>query len=107
MTGHDRDRACPETSTAETALDEALRRSFWQRLHHDALPPMLALQIAAGAIGTLYRQLAEAHRGPGGCACGWEPDPDGDLIILEARLASAIIQSARHDLARMPAAGRA
>ena len=105
MTGVRSQRMCDEA--AEAALDEALRRAFWQSLHRGALPPMLALEVAARAVGALYRQMADGHEGPGGCACGWEPDPDGDLIVLEANLAAALLQPPSADLARMEPLGRA
>ncbi|NEU14200.1 hypothetical protein G3T14_18995 [Methylobacterium sp. BTF04] len=99
--------ACTETCTAEDALDEALRRAFWQSLNRTPLPAMHALEVAARTIGTLYRQVAQAHEGPNGCRCGWEPDPDCDLIVLEANLAAALLQPPQSDLARMQPAGRA
>ena len=107
MTGLEPQRICAETAAAEAALEEALRRAFWQSLHRGPLPPMRALQMAAQVVGTLYRQMADGHEGPAACACGWEPEPDGDLIVLEANLAAAILQPPGRDLARMVAAGRA
>jgi hypothetical protein len=92
---------------AAAALDEALRRAFWQSLNREALPPMLALQAAARAVGTLYRQMADGHDGPGGCPCGWKPDPDADLVALEACLAATLLQPPGGDLARMEPLGRA
>ena len=68
---------------------------------------MQALEVAARALGVLYRQMADGHDGPGGCACGWEPDPDGDLIVLEANLAAALLHPPSADLARMEPLGRA
>lgn len=105
MTGVRSQRMCDEE--AEASLDEALQRAFWQSLHRGALPPMQALQVAARALGALYRQMADGHEGPGGCACGWVPDPDGDLIVLEANLAAALLQPPSADLARMEPLGRA
>lgn len=98
---------CPETVSAEDALSEALRRAFWQGLNRAPMPPMQALETAARTLGALYRQIAQAHEGPGGCGCGWEPDPDCDLIVLEANLAAALLHPPAPDLFRMPAAGSA
>ena len=67
MTGASSRRMCDEEA-AEAVLDEALRRAFWQSLHHGPLPPMLALKVAARAVGALYRQMADGHEGPGRCA---------------------------------------
>jgi hypothetical protein len=68
---------------------------------------MQALEVAARTLGVLYRQIAQAHEGPGGCGCGWEPDPDCDLIVLEANLAAALLQPPQADLIHMPVAGSA
>ncbi|MCJ2034078.1 hypothetical protein MKK54_07615 [Methylobacterium sp. J-068] len=99
--------ACAEIQSPEGHLDEALRRAFWQSLHRAPLPAMSALEVAARVVGALYRQVAQAHEGPNGCRCGWEPDPDCDLIVLEANLAAALLQPPEPDLARMVALGRA
>lgn len=99
--------SCHETSSPEGQLDEALRRAFWQSLNRAPLPAMAALEVAARVVGSLYRQVAQAHEGPNGCRCGWEPDPDCDLIVLEANLAAALMQPPEPDLARMVALGRA
>ncbi|KQP61658.1 hypothetical protein ASG40_04270 [Methylobacterium sp. Leaf399] len=100
-------RPCAAAAATRADLDEAIRRAFWTVLHRGPLPPMDALQVAARTIGTLYRQMAQAHDGPGGCACGWEPDPDGDLVVLEAQLAAALLQPPSQDLAQMATMGQA
>jgi hypothetical protein len=99
--------SCAEVRSPEDHLDEALRRAFWQSLNRAPLPAMSALEVAARVVGALYRQVAEAHEGANGCRCGWEPDPDCDLIVLEANLAAALMQPPQPDLARMVALGRA
>jgi hypothetical protein len=99
--------ACAEAASAEDTMDESLRRAFWQSLNRAPLPAMQALETAARTLGALYRQVARAHEQPGGCGCGWEPDPDCDLIVLEANLAAALLHPPQPDLLRMPAAGSA
>jgi hypothetical protein len=99
--------ACAEPASPEAHLDEALRRAFWQSLNRAPLPALAALEVAARVVGALYRQVAQAHEGPQGCRCGWEPDPDCDLIVLEANLAAALMQPPEPDLARMMPLGRA
>ena len=97
---------CDETC-GQAAIEQALARAFWQVLDGQGLSVMAALEAAARTIGGLYGQIAAAH-GPGTkCACGWVPDPDADLIVLEAHLAAALLQPGAPDLARMEAAGRA
>nr|WP_310345521.1 hypothetical protein [Methylobacterium sp. BE186] len=99
---------CAEEERRLAKLEQALLRTFWQSLGNDPLPPMAALEAAARVVGTLYAQVARAHEEPNGCRCGWEPDADSDLIVLEANLAAALLAPERvPDLARMPAAGRA
>lgn len=100
-------RPCIEPPKEGSELDEALRRAFWTSLHRQPLPALRALTVAARTIGMLYRQIAEAHDGPGGCNCGWEPDPDSDLIVLEANLAAALLKPPEADLAFMATLGRA
>ena len=99
--------ACAEPASPEAHLDEALRRAFWQSLNRAPLPALSALEVAARVVGALYRQVAQVHEGPQGCRCGWEPDPDCDLIVLEANLAAALMQPPEPDLARMIPLGRA
>ena len=90
-----------------TALEQALVCAFWQSVQREPMPVMAALEAAARTVGALYRQAALAH-GPGGaCGCGWRPDPEADLIVLEAMLAAALKEAPRRDLAAMAVAGSA
>lgn len=93
-------------------LEQALTRAFWQAMHGQPMPVMAALEAAARTVGALYRQAAAAHGpAPTGshprCGCGWHPDPDADLVVLEAMLAAAALQPPVEDLAGMAVAGRA
>lgn len=99
----------PDTAErhAQGAMEQALTRAFWQVLQREPMHVMAALEAAARTVGTLYRQAAAAHGPEGHCTCGWEPDPDADLIVLEAMLAAALSRPARTDLAEMMPAGRA
>ncbi|TXM67428.1 MULTISPECIES: hypothetical protein [unclassified Methylobacterium] len=97
---------CDETR-GQAAIEQALARAFWQALDGQGLPVMAALEAASRTVGALYGQIAAAHGAGTTCACGWVPDPDGDLIVLEAHLAAAILQPRAPDLARMEAAGSA
>ena len=97
---------CDE-ARGQAAIAQALMRAFWQALDGQGLSAMAALEAAARTVGALYGQIAAAH-GPGAtCSCGWVPDPDGDLIMLEAHLAAALLQPRAPDLVRMEAAGTA
>ncbi len=63
---------------------------------------MAALEAAARTVGSLYRQIASLHGPSPRCGCGWQPEPDEDLIRLEAMLAAALIERSRPRLADLP-----
>lgn len=92
---------------SQASLERALACAFWRAVNQEPMPVMAALEAAARAVGLLYRQAAAAHGPNGCCGCGWEPDPESDLIVLEAMLAAAAQDAPRHDLEKMPVAGRA
>lgn len=91
----------------QAAIEEAMTRAFWAGLDGQSLSVMAALEAAARTVGLLYARIAAAHGPDATCTCGWEPDPETDLIVLEAHLAAALMRPAAPDLARMEAAGRA
>lgn len=92
---------------AQGMLERALTVAFWQALQREPMHVMAALEAAARTVGTLYRQVAAAHGPDGHCACGWEPDLETDLIVLEAMLAAALAHPPRRELADMVPVGRA
>lgn len=101
-------RSAADESKAQTALERALTVAFWQAIQHRPMAAMAALECAARTVGALYRQVAAAHGPHGTCPCGWEPDPEADLIVLEAMLAAGLTHPpAAADLANMVPAGRA
>ncbi|AWB24596.1 hypothetical protein DA075_00610 [Methylobacterium currus] len=91
----------------QDALEQALTLAFWEALERGPMPPMAALEAAARTVGTLYRQIASLHGPAPRCGCGWQPEPDEDLIRLEAMLAAALIERNRPRLADLPVQGRA
>ncbi|MCF4128413.1 hypothetical protein [Methylobacterium sp. SyP6R] len=112
MTLHHHQRRLAEAeaqteSRRQAALEQALTLAFWDALERGPLPPMAALEAAARTVGTLYRQIASLHGPAPRCGCGWQPEPDEDLIRLEAMLAAALIERPRPSLADLPVAGRA
>ena len=100
-------RPSPAERAQACSLEQALTRAFWRAVQQQPMPVMDALEAAARAVGALYRQAAAAHGPSGSCGCGWQPDPEADLIVLEAMLAAAMKEKPRHDLAAMEVAGRA
>ncbi|TGE02522.1 hypothetical protein [Methylobacterium nonmethylotrophicum] len=108
MMMHQRERLRAEAEArGQSALEHALTAAFWEALERGPLPPMAALEAAARTVGTLYRQIASLHGPAPRCGCGWQPEPDEDLIRLEAMLAAALIERPRPALADLPVAGRA
>ncbi|AWN49969.1 hypothetical protein DK419_10130 [Methylobacterium terrae] len=105
---HRRERLRAEAEAqGQDALERALTLAFWDALERGPLPPMAALEAAARTVGTLYRQIASLHGPAPRCGCGWTPEPDEDLIRLEAMLAAALIERPRPMLADLPVQGRA
>lgn len=92
----------------QAVLERALTCAFWRAVQQEPMPVMAALEAAARAVGALYRQAAATHGPAGCCGCGWQPDPEADLIVLEAMLAAAAKpEPPRVDLAAMRPVGRA
>ncbi|SFV15624.1 hypothetical protein SAMN02799631_06169 [Methylobacterium sp. 174MFSha1.1] len=108
MTPHQGERLREDAEArGQAALEQALTLAFWDALERGPLPPMAALEAAARTVGTLYRQIASLHGPTPRCGCGWQPEPDEDLIRLEAMLAAALIERSRPSLADLPVQGRA
>ena len=113
--GTPRRTGAPTEGPEGAGLERALAQAFWRAVSAEPMPIMAALEAAARTVGDLYRQAARAHRPEGGCGCGWQPEPDADLIVLEAMLAAALLRPEadegcgreRRDLAAMTVAGRA
>ena len=52
------------------------------------LSPLEALECMAAALGSLYREVADAHIDPQGCHCGWQPHAVLDMVALEQAMAA-------------------
>ena len=92
-------------SEASAQMEQSIRHAFCTALHVSGLQPMAVLQRAAQALGAIYREAAAAHRGPGGCPCGWHPDAMVDLEALQHALAAAAAEG-RIDLRHAVPIGR-
>jgi hypothetical protein len=79
-----------ETIAALDQLKRSVRMAFCGVMQSTRLPPMAAMSLAATAIGLLYLEVAEAHRGDSACPCGWEPRSAADLEALQTSLALAV-----------------
>ena len=71
------------------------------------LPPMAVLHLAARSIGTIYREMADAHSAIEPCPCGWRPHPVRDVEVLSTALAAACEQRGSDNLRLMRVAGTA
>jgi len=101
-----------ETASETKRRDaEAIRfmvtRTFMDVLRQTNLAPLEVLEYAATAIGTMYRDVADAHTWPRECPCGWEPDMMADVAMLKSALSAAAIPELDSPLARAVVAGNA
>jgi len=71
------------------------------------LPPMSVLSFAAMALGSVYGEVADAHRGRDACPCGWEPSAASDIEAMQIALARMAEPRMIPDLRLVEPAGRA
>ncbi|MGO4407183.1 hypothetical protein AB4Z10_23335 [Bosea sp. RAF48] len=71
------------------------------------MPPLTLMELAAQAVGSVYREVADAHCGDQPCPCGWRPRLQADLEALQAALALSAVPGSQPDLASMAVLGRA
>ncbi|MGO4285414.1 hypothetical protein AB4Y99_14470 [Bosea sp. TAB14] len=88
-------------------IREAMMAAFCAALQGTRLPPLALVELTAEALGSIYREVADAHCGNRPCPCGWQPCPAADLEALQAALKRGAALSRHPDLARMAVAGRA
>lgn len=92
-------------------MREELRRTlmdaFYSVLRKTNLPPITILRLAAMGVGSVYREVAEAHLPPNPCPCGWVPHEAEDIALLQEALCDPGLAGALLDLSSSPAAGTA
>lgn len=93
--------------TARAEIRHAVLTAFCAALRDTRLPPLTLLELGAGAVGSIYGEVADAHRGDRPCPRGWRPHLAADLEALQAALALSTAPVPAGDLARMPVLGRA
>jgi hypothetical protein len=101
--------AGPTDDEAIAALDQlkrSIRMAFCGVMQSTRLPPMAAMSLAAMAVGSLYLEVAAAHKGDNPCPCGWRPRGAADVEALQTSLALATDEP-RADFPAMQAAGNA
>lgn len=89
------------------AMRQMVMQTFCDLLHATNLAPMTVLEYASAAVGSVYREVADAHTWPSACPCGWQPDEIGDITILQNALVCEAISDLRHGLAVAPVMGNA
>jgi hypothetical protein len=92
---------------AEARIRATVINELCEVMHKVGLPPMTVLHLAARSIGSIYREMADAHSGIDPCPCGWRPHPATDVEILGMALMTACQQRRSNDLRSMRIAGTA
>lgn len=70
------------------------------------LPPLAVLRLAVRSIGSIYREMADAHLGFDRCVCGWRPHAS-DVELLGMALMTACMRRRTTDLRLIPVEGTA
>lgn len=97
----------PNTEVARAELHRSIMAAFCKVLHASKLPPMTMMSLAAGIVGSIYKEVADEHRFGDPCPCGWQPNPSVDVEALQAALAAAKETDPIPDLRIVQVAGRA
>lgn len=88
-------------------LRQKMVDGFCEVLGETGLPPMTVLRLAAEAFGSVYREVADAHRGSEACPCGWRPDEARDVEVLRKAMQAACSRAPVPDLVSMRPRGNA
>lgn len=97
----------PDTEIARAELHRAIMTAFCNVLRANALPPMTVMSLAAGIVGSIYKEVADQHRYGDPCPCGWQPDSSVDVEALQTALAATMKTDPFPDLRLVQVAGRA
>lgn len=92
---------------AEAYIRATIVTELCEVMHRTNLPPMTVLRLAARSVGTIYREMAEAHSGIDPCPCGWRPQPATDVEVLGMALMTACEGQWSTDVRHMRPAGSA
>lgn len=93
---------------ARSQIEATVMNGLCEAINQSGLPPLAVLRLAAQAIGSIYRDVAEAHSGPEACTCGWQPHEGSDIDLLCMALMTACRRErCRNDLKRMKVVGSA
>lgn len=96
----------PDNEAARAELHRSIMVAFCSVLHESRLSPMTVMSLAAAAVGSIYKEVADEHRS-GACPCGWQPNPGADVEALQAALAATTKTIPLSDLRVVQVVGRA
>jgi hypothetical protein len=96
-----------EIATARDHMRKAIMVAFCGIMRTTQFRPMTALSFAAMAVGSIYREIADAHCDDQRCPCGWEPCRAVDIEALLTALAMTAQLRPEIDLRLVQAAGKA
>ncbi|MGB3339792.1 MAG: hypothetical protein WBA73_21635 [Devosia sp.] len=86
-----------DRNTAFAAMRAAIMASYSGALASTRMSPLEALECLAAALGSIYREVADAHLDPEGCGCGWQPDELLDIVALEQAIAANAAREAESE----------
>lgn len=92
---------------AEAHIRARMMNELCEVMQRTNLPPMAMLRLAARSIGTIYREMADAHSGIDPCPCGWRPQEATEIEVLVRALVTAGERRHTDDLRLMRIAGSA
>ncbi len=92
--------------SVEADLDRVLMTAFCRALDASHLSPVAVISAMAGALGSVYRQVAATHRNQQ-CPCGWQPTTSQDIELLQAAFKAAALRQPDDQLLTMQVLGRA
>lgn len=95
-----------DRQTTQADLDRTLMTTFCRVLDGSRLPPMAVMRMMAEALGSVYRQVAAAHRDQS-CPCGWQPTSERDIEAMQAAVGDAATAKPVVNLELMETIGRA
>lgn len=96
-----------EIAAARDHMRRAIMTAFCGIMRTRQFQPMTALSFAAMAVGSIYREIADAHCDDRQCPCGWEPCRATDIEALLTALATTAQPEPGIDLRLVEAAGKA
>jgi hypothetical protein len=97
-----------DRGAAFAAVRAAVMASYAGTLASTRMSPLEALESLAAALGSIYREVADAHLDSQGCGCGWRPNELLDIVALEQAIAANAAReddAGYFDLRSIPPAG--